>query len=181
MSDKSQKVMKNVAITVLTIVVIVFVVLFFTGKIGNFIGITSDTSSATSQTSIYSGGQTVANSVTVSSVNSDNSVISTQSTAQNVSTTEQTAQTTYKFRNQDLLEQHYKKHGIDMGFSSPEEYEKAAAAVPNNPNALHKTEKEDGDDVYYVESTNEFVIVSTDGYLRTYFNPDRGIDYYNKQ
>ena len=181
MSDKSQKVMKNVAIKVLAIVFVVFVILFFTGKIGDFIGITGDTSSDTSQISISSGGQTVANSVTVSSVNSDNSVISTQSTAQNVSTTEQTAQTTYKFRNQDLLEQHYKKHGIDMGFSSPEEYEKAAAAVPNNPNALHKTEKEDGDDVYYVESTNEFVIVSTDGYLRTYFNPDRGIDYYNKQ
>lgn len=175
MSDKSQKVMKNVAIIVLAIVFVVFVILFFTGKIGDFIGITSDTSSDTSQTSISSGGQTV------SSVNSDNSVISTQSTTQNVSTTEQNAQTIYKFRNQDLLEQHYKKHGIDMGFSSPEEYEKAAAAVPNNPNALHKTEKEDGDDVYYVESTNEFVIVSTDGYLRTYFNPDRGIDYYNKQ
>ena len=175
MSDKSQKVMKNVEIIVLAIVFVVFVILFFTGKIGDFIGITSDTSSDTSQTSISSGGQTV------SSVNSDNSVISTQSTTQNVSTTEQTAQTIYKFRNQDLLEQHYKKHGIDMGFSSPEEYEKAAAAVPNNPNALHKTEKEDGDDVYYVESTNEFVIVSTDGYLRTYFNPDRGIDYYNKQ
>lgn len=68
-----------------------------------------------------------------------------------------------------------------MGFASAEEYEKAAAAVPNNPNVLHKTEKEDGDDVYYVESTNEFVVVSTDGYIRTYFNPDRGIDYYNKQ
>ena len=163
MSDKSQKVMKNVAIKVLAIVFVVFVILFFTGKIGDFIGVTGDTSSDTSQTSIYSGGQNVANSVTVSSVNSDNSVISTQSTAQNVSTTEQTAQTIYKFRNQDLLEQHYKKHGIDMGFSSPEEYEKAAAAVPNNPNALHKTEKEDGDDVYYVESTKEFVIVSTDG------------------
>ena len=181
MSDKSQKVMKNVAITVLAMVFVVFVILFFTGKIGDFIGITGDTSSATSQTSISSGGQNVANSVTVSSVNSDNSVISTQSTTQNVSTTEQTAQTIYKFRNQDLLEQHYKKHGIDMGFSSPEEYEKAAAAVPNNPNAVHKTEKEDGDDVYYVESTNEFVIVSTDGYLRTYFKPDKGIDYYNKQ
>lgn len=89
--------------------------------------------------------------------------------------------TEYKFRNQKLLDQHYEKHGRDMGFASAEEYEKAAAAVPNNPEVLHKTEKEDGDDVYYVESTNEFVVVSTDGYIRTYFNPDRGIDYYNKQ
>ncbi len=86
-----------------------------------------------------------------------------------------------RFRNQKLLKQHYEKHGIEMGFSSAEEYEKAAAAVVSHPDVLHKTEAEDGDDVYYIESTNEFVVVSTDGYLRTYFNPDSGIDYFNKQ
>ena len=68
-----------------------------------------------------------------------------------------------------------------MGFSSAKEYEKAAAAVVANSSALHKKEAEDGDDVYYIESTNEFVIVSTDGYIRTYFNPDAGIAYYNRQ
>lgn len=88
---------------------------------------------------------------------------------------------TYTFRNQKLLNSHYEKHGKDMGFSSAKEYEKAASAVVTNPEALHKTEAEDGDDVYYVESTNEFVIVSTDGYIRTYFNPDAGIAYYNRQ
>lgn len=87
----------------------------------------------------------------------------------------------YTFRNQDLLESHYQKHGVDMGFSSAEEYEEAACAVINNPDALHKLEAEDGDDVYYVEATNEFVILSTDGYIRTYFYPDAGIDYYNRQ
>ncbi len=103
------------------------------------------------------------------------------SSAPEVSSLQNTETRTYKFRNKNLLDQHYEKHGKDMGFSSAEEYEKAASAVVNNPSALHKTEKEDGDDVYYIESTNEFVIVSTDGYIRTYFNPDRGIDYYNKQ
>lgn len=86
-----------------------------------------------------------------------------------------------RFRSRKLLDQHYEKHGVEMGFSSAEEYEAAAAAVAENPEALRKTEAEDGDDVYYIESTNEFVIVSADGYLRTYFNPDRGIDYFNKQ
>lgn len=86
-----------------------------------------------------------------------------------------------RFRSQKLLKQHYEKHGIEMGFSSAEEYEKAAAAVVSHPDVLHKTEAEDGDDVYYIESTNEFVVVSADGYLRTYFNPDRGIDYFNRQ
>lgn len=88
---------------------------------------------------------------------------------------------TLKFRNKNLLDQHYEKHGKDMGFSSAAEYEKAAAAVPTNPAALHKIEKEDGDDVYYIEATNEFVVVSTDGYIRTYFLPDSGKRYFDKQ
>lgn len=86
-----------------------------------------------------------------------------------------------RFRNKKLLNSHYEKHGIEMGFSSAEEYEKAACAVVNAPDVLHKTEKEDGDDVYYLESTNEFVVVSKDGYLRTYFNPAKGKAYYDKQ
>ena len=88
---------------------------------------------------------------------------------------------TLRFRNKKLLEQHYNKHGIEMGFGSAQEYEAAAARVVSNPGVMHKTEKEDGDDVYYVLATNEFVVVSTDGYIRTYFLPDSGIKYYNKQ
>lgn len=87
----------------------------------------------------------------------------------------------YSFRNAKLLEEHYQKHGIEMGFASAEEYQAAASAVVINENSLHKLEAEDGDDVYYLEATNDFVIVSTDGYIRTYFRPDSGIDYYNKQ
>lgn len=85
------------------------------------------------------------------------------------------------FRSEYLLNQHYEKHGIDMGFASPEEYETAACMVIANPDALHKTEAEDGDDVYYLESTNEIVMVSKDGYIRTYFWPEDGIDYFNRQ
>lgn len=85
------------------------------------------------------------------------------------------------FRNQRLLDQHYDKHGIEMGFDSAEEYELAAYKVIIHPDTLHKIEAEDGDDVYYLEATNEFVVVSQDGYIRTYFNPSAGIDYYNRQ
>lgn len=95
--------------------------------------------------------------------------------------TEQPAVSSYRFRNKKLLDQHYEKHGREMGFASAADYEAAAAAVIANPNALTKTEAEDGDFVYYVESTNEFVILSTDGYIRTYFNPSSGIKYYNRQ
>lgn len=89
--------------------------------------------------------------------------------------------TEYWFRTKKQRDQHYEKHGIDMGFASADEYRKAASDVVNDPTALHKTEKEDGDDVYYIEATNEFVIVSKDGYLRTYFKPDKGKAYYDRQ
>ena len=87
----------------------------------------------------------------------------------------------YHFKTSKNLSEHYKKHGIDMGFDSKEAYEKAASDVVNNPNALCKTEAEDGDYVYYIEDTNEFVIVSTEGFLRTYFLPDAGRKYFDRQ
>ena len=87
----------------------------------------------------------------------------------------------YHFRNDKLLNQHYEKHGIDMGFDSPKEYESAASDVINNDEALSKQESEDNDFVFYIEDTNEFVVLSEDGYIRTYFLPDAGISYYEKQ
>jgi len=41
-------------------------------------------------------------------------------------------------------------------------YLAAANAVILNEEALHKTQK-DGDDVYYLEETNDFVVVSPQG------------------
>lgn len=91
----------------------------------------------------------------------------------------------YHFRNEKLLNQHFEKHGGEFsdyfGYETAQEYEKGASDVINNPDALYKTEAEDGDGVYYLESTNEFVILSTDGYIRTYFLPSGGIDYFNRQ
>lgn len=103
----------------------------------------------------------------------------TEETSQPIETVPQTRE--YRFRSNKLLNEHYNKHGIEMGFASAEDYEKAAEAVVNDPNALHKIEAEDGDDVYYIEASNEFVIVSKDGYIRTYFKPSSGIKYYNRQ
>lgn len=85
------------------------------------------------------------------------------------------------FRSEKLRDEHFEKHGRDMGFDTAKEYEKAASEVVSNEKALHKIEAEDGDDVYYLESTNEFVIVSTDGYIRTYFCPNSGKAYFDRQ
>ncbi|MBP3249904.1 MAG: hypothetical protein J6M48_06075 [Ruminococcus sp.] len=91
----------------------------------------------------------------------------------------------YHFRNEKLLDQHFDKHGAefadDFGYKDAEEYEKGASDVINDPDALHKTEAEDGDYVYYIEETNEFVVLSKDGYIRTYFRPNAGKKYYDRQ
>ena len=87
----------------------------------------------------------------------------------------------YTFRRDSYLEQHFEKHGGEFDYSTAEEYLAGANRVIQSPDALHKLEAEDGDDIYYLEETNEFVVVSTDGYIRTYFRPDKGIDYYNRQ
>ena len=91
---------------------------------------------------------------------------------------------TYTFRNEEYLRSHYKKHGMEMGFVNEDEYEKRASDLINyclnNTSCLYKKE-EDNDDIYYLEETNEIVFVSSDGYIRTYFQPDDGISYFNRQ
>lgn len=89
--------------------------------------------------------------------------------------------TNYWFRTKKLRDSHFEKHGIEMGFETPEEYIEAANRVICNPNALHKLEAEDNDHVYFIEETNEFVVLSQDGYLRTYYIANGGIDYFNRQ
>lgn len=101
--------------------------------------------------------------------------------AQSAEWADVTPEQIYSFRNERLLNQHYEKHGIEMGFDTIEEYVAAANAVINHPDVLHKLEAEDNDDIYFLEATSEFVVVSTDGYIRTYFIASGGIDYYNRQ
>lgn len=115
------------------------------------------------------------------SVNTDNSTLSGNANHYTNNTYNNADSNELHFRNDTLLNEHYQKHGVEMGFSSASAYEAAARSVVENRDALHKIEAEDGDDVYYLKNTNEFVIVSTDGYIRTYFKPNDGIAYYNRQ
>ena len=109
--------------------------------------------------------------------NAPSSVASTPAAAQSG---QQVSANAYEFRSNSLMNSHYDKHGKEMGYASAQEYVAGANAVVVNPAALHKKQAEDGDDVYYLQATDELVIVSTDGYLRTYFNPG-GVDYFNRQ
>ena len=112
----------------------------------------------------------------------DDNVIEEITEATEESTTEEAVETvTYEFRKQQYLDEHFAKHGEEFDYETAEEYLAGANRVINDPNSLYKTEAEDGDHIYYLESTNEFVVVSTDGYIRTYFKPSAGIDYFNRQ
>lgn len=139
----------------------------------------SDTSAPKQESEISEFSEESAeSSVTAAEIISETT---TETTTETTPPTTAAAAPSLHFRNQDRLNDHYEKHGREMGFSTPEEYEAAAAAVVTSPDALHKLEKEDGDDVYYIESTNEFVIVSTDGYIRTYYYPTNGKEYFDNQ
>lgn len=84
-----------------------------------------------------------------------------------------------EFRNDHALEEHFEKHGDEMGCSTADEYVARANAVIAHPDALHKLQAEDGDDLYFLEDTGEFVVVSPKGFIRTYFITNR--DYYDRQ
>ena len=60
----------------------------------------------------------------------------------------------------------------------PEYLEKANALI-KNPDALTKTEAEDGDIVYYLPSTGEICFTTPGGTIRTYYIAD--YDYFNRQ
>lgn len=136
-------------------------------------GISADTSVSQQETEVTTSSETSAEYTTTTA--------ETTATAPQTTAAAAASAPSPHFRNEERLNEHYEKHGIEMGFATPAEYEAAAAAVVNSPDALHKLEKEDGDDVYYIESTNEFVIVSTDGYIRTYYHPTNGKEYFDNQ
>lgn len=184
MSDKKSQIRKIITIAVFVLLLIGAVYFYFSApdNPGN-----SGSSYDFSLSSEYSDNPDIIDSSVSSADNSaphPEQPSSTQTSSSFYDSSAISSETHYielKFRNSKLLNQHYEKHGKEMGFSSAEEYENAAAAVPLHPDVLHKTEKEDGDDVYYIEATNEFVVVSTDGYIRTYFLPDSGKSYYDRQ
>ena len=95
----------------------------------------------------------------------------------------QNSEEIYSFRTEELLNSHYQKHGDEFGDLSKEEYLLGANNLINSSfsDVLTKYEDEDDDKIYYSENTNEFLVLSSDGYIRTYFKPDDGIEYYNRQ
>jgi hypothetical protein len=88
----------------------------------------------------------------------------------------------YTFRNQTRYDEHYEKHGAEFGDITKEQYLELANELINSTSdrVLHKY-SEDGDYMYFDQDTNYFLVLSEDGYIRTFFIPSAGINYWNRQ
>lgn len=77
---------------------------------------------------------------------------------------------------------HFYSHGYDMGYTYITEYSQAAIdfANSNDENDISFAAK-NGSLYKYNKVTNEFLIISKDGKIVTYFEPDRGIEYFYEQ
>lgn len=90
------------------------------------------------------------------------------------------------FKSQDLLDAHYKKHVLvqgEFGDITKAQYLKGAQdLVSSKPvgNILTKT-RSNGDVIFFNKATNEFAVADKYGNIRTYFKPDDGIKYFNRQ
>ncbi len=89
------------------------------------------------------------------------------------------------------LTRHYIKHGAEFGPITQKEYINAARSFLNrNADGVTILEKfrANGDRILFNSTTNEFGVVTSNGYIRTYFIPDpathgfpTNLDYFNAQ
>lgn len=88
----------------------------------------------------------------------------------------------YTFRNKTRYDEHYEKHGAEFGNITKEQYLQLANDLINNTSdrVLHKY-SEDGDYMYFDQDSGYFLVLSEDGYIRTFFIPTAGINYWNRQ
>ncbi len=85
------------------------------------------------------------------------------------------------FRTQRQLEDHYRRHGGELGYRSMDDYVSGANAVISRPGNMSSLQN-DGDTQYLNPDTCEYVVVSRDQYIRTYFRPNRDcVRYFERQ
>ncbi|MDH6365272.1 pyocin large subunit-like protein [Enterococcus sp. PF1-24] len=89
----------------------------------------------------------------------------------------------YQFYNDDKLAQHFAKHKDEFTeISTEEEYlQMANQLLLSQDDEILTKPQDDGDTVYFDQRTNEFAVLSDDGVIRTYFIPEGGINYFNRQ
>jgi hypothetical protein len=92
-----------------------------------------------------------------------------------------TAQTSvfYRFRTAKHLADHFAKHGNEFNYADENEYLYHANLVISNTSDM-KSKQPDGDTQYLNSKTCEYVALSYDNYIRTYFRPRNCVRYFNR-
>ncbi len=75
------------------------------------------------------------------------------------------------FHSEDELLEKYEKYGRKMEYNSAEEYLAGANSVIRNPEAVHKKDKDNEVDFFYIKDTGDLVTVSADGYIDDFYRP----------
>lgn len=85
--------------------------------------------------------------------------------------------------NKNTLNGHFDNHGKSMGFDSEESYKQHAIKFANTIDRKNCTSFVDKNGSTYKcnKKTNEFAIVTKDGYVVTYYKPSGGYEYYKEQ
>lgn len=175
----------NIAIGIFLafIIVTALAVLMLTGLKGKSADSSEkDTSSAVTTASAAESEQQAEQEETTTTTTTASSDAAATTTTTSI-TEQEKEYVSYTFRTKKQFDGHFEKHGKEFGSITQEEYLKKANDLINNDSdtILHKTEAEDGDYIFYDTVNNEILFLSADGYIRTYFKPSSGIDYYNRQ
>ena len=86
--------------------------------------------------------------------------------------------------NKNSLKKHFEEHGRSMGFDSMISYEQHAITFANTvdrKNCVSFIDVNTRSTYKYNKVTNEFAIITRDGYVVTYYKPANGIGYYYQQ
>lgn len=87
------------------------------------------------------------------------------------------------FRTQHLLEEHYAKHGKDFGNITIDEYLRMAQQLRDSRPGKYilEAKRRPGGGAKFDTRNNAFVSYGADGTIRTFFVPNDGIRYFERQ
>jgi pyocin large subunit-like protein len=87
------------------------------------------------------------------------------------------------FRSPAHLAEHYRKHGVDFGRVTMEEYLRLAQSLRDRPAGGRVLEavRDDGVVTRFDRATGAFIAFDEDGTIRTFFKPHEGEAYFRRQ
>ena len=91
-------------------------------------------------------------------------------------------QITFKWHQHNLERHYYKHRGEFPEYDTMQKYGNGAVEFFSNPPKGTKFKcRPNGDRLFYYEKNNYFGVTTKEGFVKTFFRPNRGIRYWNRQ